>query len=206
MGGQGKAVKRQWEVSERWCRTDAGGVDEVSDPKARLRLEHHLDEGFKPDLIRAILLEDSPYSIYRAPQRWKLWTSSMKLCQSSLRLYRESNTEPGGGQRPPSCIEKTAPFSRGKKENKDPNPELSNGHLIALDSDAALNVADQERWHFSVSANECGKAGPFSVERLKMDLPFVQCSVCTNKYTARCSVDRQCRLQGWARHVSLQLQ
>ena len=32
------------------------------------------------------------------------------------------------------------PYSR-KKYNKDPKPELSNGHLIALDSDAAQNAA-----------------------------------------------------------------
>ena len=33
-----------------------------------------------------------------------------------------------------------APYSRGKY-NKDPKPELSNSHLIALDSNAALNAA-----------------------------------------------------------------
>ena len=36
------------------------------------------------------------------------------------------------------------------------------------------------------NARRFGKAGPFSVERLKMDLPFCECFVRTNKCTAKC--------------------
>ena len=50
--------------------------------------------------------------------------------------------------------------------------------------------ADQEGLHFSrergCTRDDHGKAGPFSVERLKIDLPFVNVFVCTNKYTAKC--------------------
>ena len=36
------------------------------------------------------------------------------------------------------------------------------------------------------NARRFGKAGPFSVERLKMDLPFCECCACTDQYTAKC--------------------
>ena len=48
--------------------------------------------------------------------------------------------------------------------------------------------AGQEGWHFSCgrgcARDDCGKAGPLSVERLKMDLPFVNVS-CVQTSTPR---------------------
>ena len=45
-------------------------------------------------------------------------------------------------------------------------------------------------WHFSCergcTRDDCGKAGPFSVERLKKGPAFCGCFVCTSKYTAKC--------------------
>ena len=47
----------------------------------------------------------------------------------------------------------------------------------------------EEGWHFSCergcTRDDCGKAGPFSVARLHMDLPFVNVFVCTQGSASR---------------------
>ena len=59
----------------------------------------------------------------------------------------------------------------------------------------AVDIAHGERYKRAAGTHscgrgstreDCGKAGPFSVERLKMDLLFVNVSGVQIKYTAKC--------------------
>ena len=72
---------------------------------------------------------------------------------------------------------------------------------------AGTGHSDQEGWHFSCErgcSRDCGKAGPISVERLKMDLPFVTCCVykcrpSSHSYTGtRTGGDRTSHIHRWS--------
>ena len=54
-----------------------------------------------------------------------------------------------------------------------------------LSSNAMVPITSELLPPRGCTRDDYGKAGPFSVERLKMDLSFVQYFVCANKYTAK---------------------